>query len=96
MNPEIVTHSLPRLHRVHGEFSLMDSDRKELFPVSHSALDELCRRSNSHAALVAALKVAEVAMSVAYKQTHFAYLEGDLETVRAALQAASPTQPTKE
>lgn len=44
---------LPSLHRIHGEFSLMNSDTKELFPVSHAAIDELCRRSNAYSRLLA-------------------------------------------
>ena len=39
---------LPQLHRIHGEFTLMDSKNKELFIVTTSALDELVRRSNAH------------------------------------------------
>lgn len=46
---------LPTLHRVKGDFSLIDSDTKELFPVSHATIDELCARSNSHDELVSSL-----------------------------------------
>lgn len=44
--------ALPELHRIKGEFSLMNSATKELYPLTPSAIDELCRRSNEHAALL--------------------------------------------
>lgn len=47
--------NLPQLHRITGEFALMDSASKELFPLSQAAIDEICRRSNAHDAISARL-----------------------------------------
>lgn len=55
---EETQHALPKLHRVMGEFMLMNSDTKEIYPATFNTLDELCRRSNAFPALVAALQKA--------------------------------------
>ncbi len=74
----------------------MDSDTKEFFTVTGDGLDEILRRSNSHAALVEALEAA-----VQYLEANrpkgdirriFTQLNqhenGVLKPARAALQAA--------